>query len=188
MEETISLKEIFEVIKKRLLLIIALMLGAALVAAIISYFVLTPTYENSSQFLVTQSNNTDMNAQLTQADVRTNVELINTYNVIITSPAVLEPVIEELNLDISSSQLAGKLQVASADNSQVVTVTATDPDPALATEIANTTVEVFQDKIPAQISPPFFFFFFLATLCGIWDLSSLTRAQTCGPCIWSSEF
>ena len=148
MEETISLKEIFEVIKKRLLLIIALMLGAALVAAIISYFVLTPTYENSSQFLVTQSNNTDMNAQLTQADVRTNVELINTYNVIITSPAVLEPVIEELNLDISSSQLAGKLQVASADNSQVVTVTATDPDPALATEIANTTVEVFQDKIP----------------------------------------
>lgn len=147
MEETISLKEIFEVIKKRLLLIIALMLGAALVAAIISYFVLTPTYQNSSQFLVTQSN-ADANAQLTQSDLRTNVEIINTYNQIIKSPAILDPVAQELNLNMSSGQLSEKIQVASADNSQVVTVTATDPDPALATEIANTTVEVFQDKIP----------------------------------------
>ena len=32
---------------------------------------------------------------------------------------------------------------------------------------------------------PFFFFFltFLATPCGMWDLSSLTRNQTCTPCI-----
>ena len=29
---------------------------------------------------------------------------------------------------------------------------------------------------------PFFFFFFLATPCGIWDLSSLSRARTHAPC------
>lgn len=54
MEETISLKEIFGVIKKRLLLIIAFVIGAALIAAIVSYFVLTPTYQSSSQFIVNQ--------------------------------------------------------------------------------------------------------------------------------------
>ncbi|WP_087974150.1 YveK family protein [Oceanobacillus rekensis] len=147
MEETISLKEIFEVIKKRLLLIIALMLGAAIIAAVISYFVLTPTYQNSSQFIVNQSN-PNPETQFTQADLRTNVELINTYNVIIKSPAILDTVSDELNLGLTSGQLSEKIQVASAENSQVVTVTATDPDPTQAAEIANTTVEVFQEEIP----------------------------------------
>ena len=147
MEETISLKEIVEVIKKRLLMIMALMLGAALAAAIISYFVLTPQYENSSQFIVTQSN-IDPSMQFTQNDIRTNVELINTYNVIIKSPAILNSVAEELELNLTSSQLSQKIQVASADNSQVVTVTATDENPVMARNLANTTVEVFQDRIP----------------------------------------
>ena len=42
MEETISLKEIYEVVKKRLLLIISFTIGAALIAAVVSFFVLTP--------------------------------------------------------------------------------------------------------------------------------------------------
>ncbi|WHX26159.1 Wzz/FepE/Etk N-terminal domain-containing protein [Virgibacillus halodenitrificans] len=147
MEETISLKEIFEVIKKRLMLIIALMLGAAIIAAAISYFVLTPTYQNSSQFLVTQSQE-DPNTQYNSNDIRTNIELINTYNVIIKSPRILDEVAKELNLNLTPEQLSGKIEVSSAEQSQVVTVTATDPAPELATAIANTTVEVFQEKIP----------------------------------------
>ena len=31
------------------------------------------------------------------------------------------------------------------------------------------------------------FFFFQATLWGIWDLSSLTKDQTCAPCIGNVE-
>ncbi|MFD1851243.1 YveK family protein [Oceanobacillus bengalensis] len=147
MEESISLKEIFEVIKKRFLLIIGLAIGAAFIAAIISYFLLTPEYENSSQFLVNQSN-PDPEQQVTQTELRTNIELINTYNVIIRSPRILDEVANELNLDMSSGQLAQKINVSSAENSQVVTVTATDADPVLATDLANTTVEVFQKEIP----------------------------------------
>lgn len=147
MEETISLKEIFEIIKKRLVLIISLTIGAAIIAAGISYFLLTPQYENSSQFLVNQTN-TSSEQQVTQAEVRTNIELINTYNVIIKSPRILDEVIKELNLNMSSGQLSQEITVNSAENSQVVTVTAKDADPALATELANTTVEVFQKEVP----------------------------------------
>lgn len=148
MEETISLKEIFEVIKKRFVLIISLTIGAAFIAAIISYFLLTPQYENSSQFLVNQTNPSQEQPQVTQGDIRTNIELINTYNVVIKSPRILDEVISELNLDMTSGQLSEKINVSSAENSQVVTVTATDPDPALATELANTTVQVFQNEVP----------------------------------------
>ena len=51
MEESISLKEIFEVIRKRLVLIVLMIVGAATVSAIISYFIITPTYEVSTQFI-----------------------------------------------------------------------------------------------------------------------------------------
>lgn len=147
MEETISLKEIFEVIRKRLLLIISLIVGAALISAVISFFVLTPTYESSAQFIVNQSPS-DPSVQYNVNDIRTNVELINTYNVIITSRAILEEVVEELDLPISSDQLGSKIQVSSAENSQVVTVTVTDSDPDLATQMANATVKIFQKKVP----------------------------------------
>lgn len=147
MEETISLKEIFEVIKKRLWLIIALIVSAALIAAIVSYFILTPTYESESQFVVNQEQQ-DPSAQFNASDIQTNVELIKTYEVIIKSPAILDPIIEELNLPYSISTLENKISVSSAEQSQVVTITVTDPDPALAADIANTTVQIFQQEIP----------------------------------------
>lgn len=149
MEETISLKEIYEIVKKRLLLIISFVIGAALIAAIVSFFVLTPIYQSSTQFIVNQSQeSSNQEMQIDQNTIRTNVDLINTYNVIITSTAILNDVIEELSLSYSPESLKSNIQVSSEQNSQVVTVTVKDPDPALATEIANTTVHVFQDKIP----------------------------------------
>lgn len=151
MEGTISLKEIFKILKKRLWLIVAFVFGTAFISAIISYFILTPTYQLSSQFIVNQRQ-TDSNLQYNVNDIRMNVELINTYHVIIKSPAILDDVGTELNLSISSRQLADKIQVSSEQNSQVVTVTATDADPDLATQIANTTVEIFQEKIPVLMN------------------------------------
>lgn len=147
MEETISLQEIFAIIKKRLLLIVGLIVGAAVIAAGISYFVLTPTYESSSKFIVNQGQQ-DVNTQYNVNDIRTNVELINTYNDIIESRAISEEVVEELGLTISADQLADKIQVSSSQDSQVVTVTATDEHPQMAVDLANTTVTVFQSKLP----------------------------------------
>ena len=147
MEETISLKEIFEVIKKRFLMIMLFILGAALIAAVVSYFILTPTYQSSSQFIVNQKEQ-DPNAQVNVNDIRTNVELINTYNVIIKSKAILDDVVSELGLPYGASTLESKIEVSSEQNSQVVTVTATDPSQEIATQIANTTVQIFQEKTP----------------------------------------
>lgn len=147
MEETISLKEIYQVLKKRILLIITLTVLAVAASATISYFVLTPTYQASSQFIVNQ-NPQEQNANYNVNDIRTNLELINTYNVIIKSPRILDKVVERLELDMSAGALSNKIQVASARNSQVVNVTVTDPDQFQAAAIANTTFTVFKEELP----------------------------------------
>lgn len=145
MEETISLKEIFEVLKKRIKLISIITVVAVALAAIISYNFLTPMYEASTQLLVNQSK--EEGQFITQSDVRTNIELINTYNVIITSPRILEPVIEELKLDRSVGAVREQMSVGSERDSQVVRITVQDESPALAVQLANTTASVFQREI-----------------------------------------
>jgi len=146
MEETISLQEIFDVLKKRLSLIVVMTIGVAIIAALVSFLLITPMYESNAQFIVNESTKSDQ--QLSQNDIRTNVELINTYKVIIESQAILDDVVTELNLDMTAAQLANKITVSSAENSQVVNIKAQDEDPSMATQIANTTMFVFQEKLP----------------------------------------
>src|SRR5690625_5304950 len=121
MEETISLQEIFDIVKKRFKLIIFMTIGAAIIAAGVSYFLMTPIYQSSGQFIVNQ-NDAESN-RVDSSTIRTNVELIKTYENIISSDAILNDVIEELNLPYSASKLDDKIQISNDQGSQVVTLT-----------------------------------------------------------------
>lgn len=145
MEETISLKELFQTLKKRFSLIIAITIVAVMISGIVSYFLLTPIYQSSTQILVNQSK--DEQGVYTAGEVQTNLQLINTYNVIIKSAAILELVKKELSLDITTGALNEKITVQSEQNSQVVTISVQDEDPQMAADIANKTAEVFQKEI-----------------------------------------
>lgn len=145
MEETISLQELFNTLKKRLGLIIGTTVVAAIIAAVVSYFFLTPIYQASTQILISQQKveQQPFNSQ----DIQTNLQLINTYNVIIKSPVILTDVIEILDLETTPAELFSQITVSSEQSSQVVNVTVQDPQAHVAVDIANTTAEVFQKKI-----------------------------------------
>ncbi|UXH43186.1 Wzz/FepE/Etk N-terminal domain-containing protein [Rossellomorea vietnamensis] len=145
MEETISLKELIQTLKKRMSLIIILTLMAVLVSAAISYFALTPIYQSSTQLLVNKSN--DDQQSFNVGEVQTNLQLINTYNVIMKSPAILDIVIDDLKLDMTTGALNEKVTVQSEKDSQVVNISVQDEDPKQAAAIANKIAEVFQTEI-----------------------------------------
>ena len=148
MEETISLKEIYQIIKKRFGMILILTFGASLVSGIITYFFITPMYQANSQFLVNQNQNQNQTESTVELnDVRLNIELINTYSDIIKSNRILTEVIDELNLSLTPGALSENITVANENSSQVVTISATDPDPQMAVDIVNTTVSIFQSEI-----------------------------------------
>jgi capsular polysaccharide biosynthesis protein len=145
MEETISLKELLATLKKRIVMIILITMSAGLASGVISYFFLTPIYQASTQILVNQAKSEQ--SLYSPSEVQTNLQLINTYNVIIKSPAILDKVIVQLGLDMTAGQLNGKITVASEKDSQVVNIAVQDPDPNVAADIANKTAEVFQNEI-----------------------------------------
>lgn len=146
MEETISLQELFQVLKKRAVMIVSLTIIAALSAGIFSHLFITPMYQASSQILVNKSEN-ESSTLYGSNELQTNVQLINTYNVIIKSPTILQAVIRELDLDLTVEQLNGKISVSSADNSQVMNIVVEDESYLNAANIANKTAEVFKEKI-----------------------------------------
>jgi capsular polysaccharide biosynthesis protein len=145
MEETISLRELMETLKKRIQLIMFITLTAIVVSGGVSFFLLTPIYQSSTQLLVNQSKSDQPAYNI--GEIQTNLQLINTYNVIMKSPAILEKVIVDLNLNMSASELNEKLTVASEKDSQVINLAVQDPDPKKAAEIANQTAEVFKNEI-----------------------------------------
>ncbi|WP_409295951.1 YveK family protein [Peribacillus sp. SCS-26] len=145
MEETISIKELLGVIRKRMGLIMLITLAAVIVSAIISYFVLTPVYEASTQLLVNQKKTDQTNLQYNE--VQTNLQLVNTYSEIIKSPVILEKVKDELDLSLTVPALIGKIAVSNQTQTQILKVSVQDEDPKEAIRIANKTAQVFERDI-----------------------------------------
>ncbi|MFD1926928.1 YveK family protein [Sporosarcina siberiensis] len=145
MEETLSLQELFKTIRKRLLLITCIVLFAVGAAAVVSYNYLTPIYESSTQILINQPKESTSSGST--PDIQTNLQLINTYNVIIKSHAILSIVIEKMELNTTPSELHSKVSVNSAQNSQVINVSVQDINLERSVQVANTIAEVFQEEI-----------------------------------------
>lgn len=145
MEETIELQEIFNIIKKRFKLIVGTAIAVLAIAAFISFVILTPIYEASTQILVNKE--IDEKSEFTTQDIQTNVQLIETYSIIIKSPAILDIVAERMNNEYSASQLNSKISVNSVERSQVIDIKVQDKSPNIAVAIANETAEVFQEEI-----------------------------------------
>ncbi|GLC87320.1 YveK family protein [Lysinibacillus piscis] len=144
MTEEISVQDIVKILRKRWLFMMLLTLFITGSVACISFFILTPIYEAEAQLLVNQKN--DDNPSLQHID--TDLQLINTYSVIIKSPAILSRVIEQLALQTTPERLMTQLAVVSANNSQVVTIQVEDKQASQAVVIAQTVAEVFQQEIP----------------------------------------
>lgn len=145
MEEEISLVELFDILKKHLNLIIVTTIATTVIAALYTFFLVTPMYQSSTQMLVTQSSSE--NASVTQSDINTSISLINTYEDVIRNDVILNPVIEELELDTTPGLLREQISVQTGNNSQVFSIAVEDENPYRAAEIANTTADIFQTEI-----------------------------------------
>ncbi|HEY2420690.1 MAG TPA: Wzz/FepE/Etk N-terminal domain-containing protein [Neobacillus sp.] len=127
----INLKELLLIMKSRLWIIIVISLMASLLGAFYSLKTYTPIYQSSARIIIGAE-----------------PEYRNTLQVIIKDSAVLEKVVNELGINQTPDQLAGKISVTSIDNTQVVSIGVTDSDPNRAAKIADTVANVFKNEIP----------------------------------------
>ncbi|HFC9126679.1 TPA: YveK family protein [Enterococcus faecium] len=146
MEETISLKEIFETLRKHLTTIIISTFACLAISGVVTFFILTPKYSSQAQLIVTlpKSDTAIVN------DVNTNLQMINTYKDMIVSDLVLNEVKDRLekedNIKMTVEQIKNAISVNQSENSQMFSIQATSTNPVTAQQIANTTSQIFQEN------------------------------------------
>lgn len=144
MIETISLREIYGILKNKIRLILAITIAIMMITALISYYFITPIYQTSTQLLISQKQS-EMIIDSQSIDI--DLQLVGTYSEIIKSPIILDQVVSQLELDMSYQEIKEKVNVEFAENSQLLNIFVTDPDPAVAVAIANKVAEVFETEI-----------------------------------------
>jgi capsular polysaccharide biosynthesis protein len=143
----IDLRDVFRILKKRWTWLVVLPLVAALVSALISIYVLEPLYESSTILMVGKTYEGEQAYLLQYNDVLMANQLVKTYSEIAKSRAVAEQVIKEENLSISPEQFKNIIKVEPFNDTQLIKITITDPDPYTAERLANRSANVFMEKV-----------------------------------------
>lgn len=151
-EMEIDLIEILYGLKKRALIILAALLAGALIAGVYTKLMITPLYSATSTVLVISKETT-----LTSiADLQFGSQLTKDYSMLITSRSVLEEVIDNLGLDMGYGTLRGSVSINNPDETRILQITVTNPDPELAKKLADELAAVSSDYIgdKMEVVPP----------------------------------
>lgn len=139
-EKSISVRELYFLLKRYLLLIIiAGLVGGIFTYCVCSLFV-APVYEADAKMIV--NSRREQTGSVTNDQITSAQKLVDTYAIIIRSRSVLEPLIEELDLSMSVERLAKMITVTSVNDTQVMQIAVRSKDPDLALEIAEQIVAI----------------------------------------------
>ena len=141
--ESLDLRELLSMLKKWVWLILLVMVLSTSVSLYLSIHVIEPQYEAETKLLV----NKKQADQISLADITLSTQLINTYDQIIESDSVAEAVIQKLNLNVTVDKLNSYIKVSSQQDSQVMSLMVTYPDPHMAVKMANTIAQTFMEQV-----------------------------------------
>ncbi len=134
-------------IKKRFLIAGNLLALGLLIAGLVNFF--TPRlYESSASLYATAAGRQLRASDIYQGTMMVSARM-NTYVELATSPVVLRAAIEELQLEESPASLAERITATNPPQTAVLTITATDRDPAQAQLIAATVATKFYESVSA---------------------------------------
>lgn len=132
-EIEIDLWQLLLAFKQRILIILLAGLIGGAVVGCFSKFALTPQYQSTAMTYILSKETT-----LTSlADLQIGSQLTKDYRIIVTSRPVLEDVIRSLKLDMDYKELNKKITIDNPSDTRILSITAEDPDPMMAKQIAD---------------------------------------------------
>lgn len=149
MKETmsISLRDLFTLIKKKIWMIALVGLVFGLVTAGVNQFLLKPVYKATTTIITNKEIDEEMAQMSTSDDFNFSQKMAVTYSNIITSRVVLDQVIKDLNLKIAYEDLENLVDVETVDDTQIIEINVTYGNPKIAAKICNQIPIVFEKEV-----------------------------------------
>lgn len=140
-EQVISLSEIFEAIKKRWIMIIAITLSATLISGILSFFVIKPVYETSTKLFIGKEERED--TVYNTNDIQMYQKLLQTYAQAIKTKDLVGRAINSLNYELEPSKVVGALTVTPVTDTQILQIKYKSKNQQEAVEVLKNVTEQF---------------------------------------------
>ncbi len=144
-----ELRDYLRILRRNWVLLVVLTLAGIAGGATFS-LLQTPQYEATTKVFVSASS-ADSVADL-NAGASYTQQIVRSYAEVVTTGLVLDPVISELGLDETTSELARRVTASATLNTVIVDITVTDDDPERAAAIANSIAENLIGAVP-ELSP-----------------------------------
>lgn len=144
-EIEIDLWELFQVLLKNWLWILLSTLGCAILGLLITMFLITPKYRAEATMIV--NTRQDQTATVTNDQITSAQKLVDTYSIIIRSRRVIDPIMEELNIEDDYEDFVENITVESVDSTQVMSIQVENKDPEIALQV----VQEIVDRAPGAI-------------------------------------
>ena len=144
--EEIDLKDFLEYLKKFIPAMIIVTIIVLIGTFVYDNNIKVPMYTTYTKVLLTKTDEEQTSSE-TVNDINANQKLAATYSEFVRSRLVLQQVIDELQLEYNADDLAKNITVTNITDTQVLTISVSDPSPILAQAIADKTTEVFAKEI-----------------------------------------
>lgn len=145
-----SLLQVFRLLKRNALIIVLTTVLFGMIGYVLAAYFTTPLYTaKASMYVYSNSNKTNTN--ITYSDLTASQELVNTYLVVLMSDNLLNQVIANLNLQLTTQSIRSKMSAAAIDNTQSFSISYTDADPNQAQTVVNAVVKLASSEITRVI-------------------------------------
>jgi len=153
-EYTVDLGELLRIFLRRLRLIVLLTMAFGIIAFLVSKFFVTPLYTASTSLYVNNTRKTVVDSvnsgdlAASQLLAVTYVEMIKSYNVLSDVTKKINSMYEgRLKKELEVEDMASMISASPKNETEILAVYVTSPDPQLSTDIANVIAEVAPDKV-----------------------------------------
>ncbi|MEG0852606.1 MAG: polysaccharide biosynthesis tyrosine autokinase [Angelakisella sp.] len=121
-EYIVDLREFFKVLKKNWIMFVVTAIICGLGGYGVSAYVVTPTYEASATMIV--NTRQDLQGNVTYDQINSARNLVATYAVILKSHTVLQPIIDNLALNMSYKDFLKDIKISPIDDTQIMKISA----------------------------------------------------------------
>lgn len=144
MEENIRLGDLYQIIIRRIRIIILSILIVTILSTIATFFIITPKYEAKGDIFV--GNVGTMDESYTENDITVYLKMLKNYSEIMTKEDFIEKAIERDNIDIEIDDVKDELSVTAADEAQILTITFKYKDKYVTRDVVSAIIDEFIDE------------------------------------------
>ena len=151
--EEINLKELFDYFVSKWFMVALAAVVCVVFGAVYTIFFKTPLYNSYTTMVLTTNNeNTNINQSITQSDITLNKNLISNYRVIMKSHSILNQVINNLDLNMTTDELKKMVNVTTEDDTEIIRISVDGADKEVAKDVANEIARVFSNDVARYYS------------------------------------